>query len=457
MSNGGEASRALAQHLADLRLEDVAPQARDYAADLVLDAIVCALAADHAEDMEPFAAMARASGDQGPYTVIGRAEPTSLVAAAMTNGFRITAVTACDVYAPAEMHSMPAVLPPLLALAERESASGARLLTGVVAGLETVVRLARSFDRTEYKARGWHSPGVLGPFGGAAAAASVLELDAARTADALAIAGSQAAGTWAARGTPTVKFHQARAAFAGATSALLAAEGLSGASQILEADEGGMYVAYASGNPEEVLADWGHAWRLTDISLRLWPGGARVQPTIAAVQQIVQSQGIGWDDVERVAIHVAPAIARDQAWAARPTSTFAALASIHFTAALTFRYGTAAPGRFVESGYQDPELGEFIESRLEVVPDEAVPPLGSRVLVTTKTGRSSEASVDVPRGNPRSRATRDELAAKAHLFADDRIGADAVDELIGLVRGIAAEPTLDRLLSILRRDAHTLR
>lgn len=453
MSESDEATHALADRLANLRLADVPQEVRAFAADLLLDAIICALAADHAEDIEPFSQMAKIVGGPGETTVIGRADGASMAEAVMVNGFRITAVTACDVFAPAEMHAMPAVLPPLLAVAEHRGSTGSDLLLGVICGLETVVRLANIFDRTEYKGRGWHSPGVIGPFGGAAAAASVLGLDADGTAEALAIAGSQAAGTWAARGTPTVKFHQARAAFAGVTSALLAAEGFTGARRILEAEEGGMLRAYAGGDPEALTASWGEQWMLQGMSLRLWPGGARVQPTIAASQQIVQSTCLSFDDIQRVEIHVAPQIAKAQGWAARPATTFAALASIPFTAALTFKYGAAAPSRFTATSYMDPSLVEFLESHVDVVSDGAVPPLGSRVVVVSRDGSTAEATVDVPRGDPRSRATRDELAAKAHLFADDRIGPEQVDELVEHVRGIADQPTLDGLIASIRRDA----
>ncbi len=445
-------TRELAARLASLSLDDVAPSARDFATDLLLDAIVCALAADHAEDIAPFAAMADAVGGPGDSTIIGRADGASLATATMTNGFRVTAVTACDVYAPAEMHSTPAIVPPALALAERGAASGADFLTAVIVGLETVVRLARSFDRTEYKARGWHSPGVIGPFGGAAAAASVLGLDEAGMAEALAMAGSQSAGTWAARGTPTVKFHQSRAALAGLTSGLLAAEGFTGAAAILTADEGGMFTAFASGDPERITDAFGSEWALEEISMRLWPGGARVQPTLTAAQEVLASRPVGWDEIDRVVVRVAPAIARAQAWAARPESTFAALASIHFTLAVTLRDGSAAPSQFVAESYRDPELRDFIDHRLEVVGDDAVPALGSTVTITARDGSTAEASVSIPRGDPRSRPTRDELAAKAHRFADDRIGADAVDELVGFVRGIADTPNLDPLVALLRRD-----
>jgi 2-methylcitrate dehydratase PrpD len=348
------------------------------------------------------------------------------------------------------MHSTPAVVPPALALAERGGASGATLLAAVIAGMETVVRIARSFDRTEYKARGWHSPGVIGPFGGAAAAARVLGLDAEATAQALAIAGSQSAGTWAARGSPTVKFHQARAAMAGLTSALLAQSEFEGARSILAAEEGGMYRAFAAGEPSAVTEGFGTEWALEGISMRLWPGGARVQPTISAARDLIGRTPVAWNEIERATVRVAPAIAAAQAWAARPETTFAALASIHFSVALMLRDGTAAPSQFVASSYRDPEVRAFIDDRLEVIGDEEVAALGANVELVTRDGSRHSGSVSVPRGDPRSRATRDELGAKAHTFGDDRIGADAVDELIGLVRTIDAQPRLDRILELVR-------
>ncbi|HYI65786.1 MAG TPA: MmgE/PrpD family protein [Candidatus Limnocylindrales bacterium] len=450
MSEPRDPTHELAAVLSGLRLEDVAPPARAYATDLLLDALVCALAADHAEDTAPFDVFANALGGEGSSTVIGVAERRAMTSAALLNGFRITAVTACDVYAPAEMHTMPAALPPALAIAERDGASGAALLTAVIAGLETAVRLARSFDRDAYKGRGWHSPGVIGPFAGAAAAASVLGLDADGMRNALALAGSQAAGTWAARGTPTVKFHQARAAHAGLMSGLLAGEGFEAAREIMTAPEGGIYVAYADGDGERVLAGLGSDWALEDISLRLWPGGARVQPSIAATSQAVAGSLPAWEEIKRVTVRVEPSVAKAQAWAARPETTFAALASIPFTVALTLRYGSAAPSKFGADGYGDPRILDFITNRVEVIGDPAVPVKGAAVIVATTDGTVREGSVDVPRGDPKSRATRDELAAKAHLFGDDRIGSESVDELIGRVRAIELEPNLDAVLGLVR-------
>ena len=451
MSMAADPTEALAAFVANLRLDDVPAPVRERAADLLLDAVVCALAADHAEDLAPFGSMVDAIDPaHGDATVLGSHERRSAAAAVLLNGFRITAVTACDVYAPAEMHSTPAVVPPALALAERDGASGADLLRAVVVGLETATRIARSFDRPTYRERGWHSPGIIGPFGGAAAGAAILGLPAEIVRNALAIAGSQAAGTWAQRGTPTVKFHQARAAHAGLMSALLAASEFGGASRVFTAPEGGLYTAIAAGDPELATAALGEHWELMEISVRLFPGGARVQPAVAAAIAALGGSALDPDSVSAVEVRVAPDIARAQAWAASPTSTFAALASIHFGVALTLHDGAAAPAGFTAERYGDPSLQAFMAERLTVVPDDDVPTLGARVRITTADGRILDGAVDRPRGDPRTPATRDELATKAHRFGDERLGSAVIDELVERMRSIDREPDVRPLLAIVR-------
>ena len=117
------------------------------------------------------------------------------------------------------------VVPPALAIAERNGASGRALISAVAAGLETTVRVGLGTKYPAFRARGWHSPGVIGPFGGAAAAGKLLGLDAERQRNAFGLAGSQSAGTFAQWGTPTIKFHQSRGALSGLLAALLAEQG----------------------------------------------------------------------------------------------------------------------------------------------------------------------------------------------------------------------------------------
>ena len=66
---------------------------------------------------------------------------------------------------------------------------------------------------------------------------------------AFGLAGSQAAGTFAAWGTSSVKFHQFRGALSGLMAALLAEEGFVATRQFLTAPDGGFYSTYSGGDP----------------------------------------------------------------------------------------------------------------------------------------------------------------------------------------------------------------
>ncbi|NIQ26666.1 MAG: MmgE/PrpD family protein, partial [Gammaproteobacteria bacterium] len=83
--------------------------------------------------------------------------------------FLITAVTMCDTHRATLTHIMPEVLPPALAIAERDGLSGRDLLSGIIAGCEIATRIGLGLDYPVFRAKGWHGPGVLGPFGAAAA------------------------------------------------------------------------------------------------------------------------------------------------------------------------------------------------------------------------------------------------------------------------------------------------
>jgi 2-methylcitrate dehydratase PrpD len=439
----------LAAFVAGLSLDAVPAEVREHAKDLLLDAIGCQLAADHGDETSMFNAMLDAVGGEGPSTVVGDPRTRAMASAVLLNSFRTTAVTACDVYAPADLHTTPEIVPPVIALAEREGTSGTDALVAVIAGLEVITRLARGFDYPEFRRRGWHSPGVVGPLAAAAASASILGMGPEATTHAMAVAGSTSAGTWAASSTPTVKFHQSRASLTGFLSAMLAYEGFTGSSAILTHEQGGLFVAYAPGDPEKVVADLGIDWELHRISLRLWPGGARLQPSMTAASRVLSEDPIGWEEIESVVVKVAPAMGAMQSWAARPKGTFAALASIPYAVAVTLRYGSPGVEHFGAASYEDPGIVGFLD-RITVEGDPDVPALGATLEVTGRDGRVRTASVETPKGHPKSAATRDELTAKVRRCAPDRMSSESVDELTGRVRAIEDEPNLDRILELVR-------
>src|SRR5580693_1655560 len=188
-----EATQTLAKFAATLRYEDIPERARDHCKNLLLDALACAVAGRLGEETGQVAALASALAQSDESSVIG-GDYLSLAGATLLNGYLITAVTMCDVHRETMTHVTPEVMPPALAIAERDGLSGRALLTALAAGCEVTTRVGIGTDYPKFRARGWHGPGIFGPFGAAAAVGSLLKFDADTMARAFGLAGSQAAG-----------------------------------------------------------------------------------------------------------------------------------------------------------------------------------------------------------------------------------------------------------------------
>jgi 2-methylcitrate dehydratase PrpD len=421
----------LAAFVHDLSDRDIPAAVKERVKDLLIDAIACALAADKAEEISQLDALADLLGSAPEATVAGRHERRSLAAATLLNAYRITALTACDVYTPAHFHVTPEVVPPALAIAEQRAASGRDLLVAVTAGLEVATRVASGLDYATFRARGWHTPGVAGPFGGAAAVGKLAGLDTLRLRNGLGLAGSQAAGTWAAWGTPTVKFHQARAALSGLLAGLLAETGFAAAEDVLTNPDGGLLAAYAGGGrPDLIVADLGERWELTRISLRPWPGATPLQPVITALFQLIEAGRLPSTHVRAVRIFVAPAVKQQHARFRHPTGTFEAMLSVDYAAAALVRYGRLGIEEFLPATYGQRELHDLIDKQIEVEVDPALSPLACRVEVTDDTGGIDVTAVDLPKGHPDDPAPRELLVEKFRRFAVGVLEPSSTEEVL---------------------------
>src|SRR5580698_8739727 len=297
-----EATQALAQFAAALRYEDIPLRAREHCKTLLLDALACAVAGRLGEETGQVAALASALAQSAEASVVG-GRHLSLAGATLLNAYLVTAVTMCDVHRETMTHITPEIVPPALAIAERDGLSGRALLVAIAAGSEVATRIGIGLDYPVFRARGWHGPGILGPFGAAAAVGSLLRFDADTMARAFGLAGSQAAGTFAAWGTPTVKFHQCRGALSGLMAALLAQQKFVATREFLTAKDGGLYHAYVDGGaPDAAIADLGTRWELEQIAMRLWPSATLIQGMITALFELLDKHAIDTAGIRKIRV-----------------------------------------------------------------------------------------------------------------------------------------------------------
>src|SRR5262249_49876494 len=146
---------------------------------------------------------------------------TGMLDAALINGTASHALDFDDMSNPLGGHPTAPILPALFALADTRALTGQDFITAYVAGFETENRIGRRGNFHHY-VKGWHATPCCGIFATARAVAPLLKLDEARTATALAIAASLAAGLKANFGTMTKPLHVGHCARSGLFAALLA-------------------------------------------------------------------------------------------------------------------------------------------------------------------------------------------------------------------------------------------
>jgi 2-methylcitrate dehydratase PrpD len=138
----------------------------------------------------------------GPCTIIASNSKASLHDAALVNGAVSHALDYDDVNRLMHGHPTVPVAASVLALGEMMGKSGRDVLTAFIAGYEVECRLGDMCGDGHYE-HGFHATGTMGTFGAAAGAANLLGLDAEKTAMALGIAASEAAGLKINFGTMT--------------------------------------------------------------------------------------------------------------------------------------------------------------------------------------------------------------------------------------------------------------
>ena len=439
----------LARFIAQLQYEDLPVAIRERVKDILLDTLASAIAGRQGHESPQVRALARALGSSGEASVIG-GERLSLAGATLLNGYLITAVTVCDVHRPTLCHVTPQVVPPALALAERAGASGKALLLAVAAGLETTVRVGLGTKYPAFRARGWHSPGVIGPFGGAAAAGKLLGLDAERQLMAFGLAGSQSAGTFAHWGTPTIKFHQSRGALSGLMAGLLAEQGFLASREILAHEDGGIFNSYSDGgNPDAVVADLGRRWTLEQISLRLWPGASSTQSATTALFALIKAHDIRPEQVAEVRIGLSKEV-YDMHGTLGWDDKFKALLSAPYVTAIVLHDRRCWLDQFEPARFQDPVVGAFARERIKIRIDPGIEGTAALVEIKTTDGVTHVDRRAVAKGDPADPLTRAEIQDKLRTAAAGFLADEAVERIIALVDGLERLDDARDLLAAVR-------
>jgi 2-methylcitrate dehydratase PrpD len=446
-------SRLLAGSLAAARFEDLPEEIVDHARRAVLDWAGSALAGAFEPPAEMIRSVVAGFGVSEEATVFpdGRA---SAPGAALANGVATHILEYDDVHKGSTLHAAAPVIPAALAVAEREHASGRAFLLAVVLGYEAALRIGEAVNPSHY--RHFHPTGTAATFGAAAAAGSLLGLDADRMLDALGTAGTTAAGLWEfnADGAMSKHLHPGKAAFNGILAADLAARGFTGATRILEGERG-FFAAMSDGADATRITDGlGVHWKIAENCYKLHSCCGHTHTAIDAALDLRAE--IGPDPASRIAaIRIETygpgyAIVREM----NPRTPYQAKFSLAYVVAAALAEGAAGLPQFNEDRYSpegtvEPVIAGLL-AKTSVSVSDALTTMypaawPARLEIALTDGRTLRGGGDFPRGNPEAPATTEALAAKATSLIVPRYGEATAARI---VRQIAALDTVPDMAAL---------
>lgn len=387
--------RALAERIAALRYDDLPPEALQWSRIALLDTIGVALAGS-TEDAPQIACQALGlDSSTGPSLVLGAARRAAPLDAAFLNAISAHVLDFDNTTNSMGGHVAATMVPALLAAAEAFDASGRDLLVAHVAGFETGARIGRGVN-FHHSEKGWHPTSTLGVFAVAAACARLLELDAARTAAALAIATSLAAGHKANFGTMTKSLHTGQCARSGVMAALLARRGFTANDTAFEHKQGFLEVFNGRGHYDvaRIVEAWGDPFDIVSpgAGYKLYPCCASTQGAVDAALELVRKHGrLDPDAIERIETGTPP---RGLMHTDRPDpqSSLEAKFSVQYCVARALLDGNVRLRDFEGDAYRQPAVRRLLALVRSRAQTET--PFGATVTVTLRDGTRTSASVE---------------------------------------------------------------
>jgi 2-methylcitrate dehydratase PrpD len=455
VSAGETLAHRLAAECGALRDWRLAPDVAARATDLLRDYVGVTLGGAGVESSVVLRRGLRTLDPGGRATVLGTPERLSVAGAALANGAAAHALEMDDTHQAGSIHLGATVFSAALAAAELRGVDGSTVLRAAVAGYEVAGRLACALDPAAHYRRGFHPTGTCGTFGAAAAAGVVFGLDDSALASALGIAGSQAAGSmeFLADGAWTKRLHPGWAAAAGLHAAAFAEAGFRAPASVFEG-RFGVLAAYSDGADPRALHG-GRGWALCATSVKPHACCRYMQGPIDATLALRASEGLTPEVVARVEVGMLaagmPIVCEPASAKRRPTSVVDAQFSLPFGIAVALVRGRASPAEFTPETCADPRVRAIMD-RVVAVPDPALDaryPAAwpSWVRIVLSGGRTLEARVDHPRGDPENFPSPAELDAKFRTLAGRALGAGGVARLAAEIDALSAAPSVVSLLA----------
>ena len=445
-------ARELARHVRDLAFQDLPSDVVHQTKRLVLDTLGCAIGGYTSEASRIIQEVVKELGHSEEATVFGSGLRTSCLNAALANGamvryldyndtaFIIQGETYRTGYHPSE------VIPPILALAERQHLSGKDVITAINLGYDLSLAFLEGIIGEGMEKRGWNGD-TRGAFMMPLVAGKILGLTEDQMQNAVGISGSCHAvfgilDTPAEEYTMTKNIRFPMMSYAGILAAMLAQKDFTGPASMIEGHDGFVEVIMEGNYDLDKLLRFKGKFAIRETCVKSIIADFSSHGHLTATLTLAREHDIKPEDVIEVRITTSKRCAEHTGDPVKkyPKNKETADHSSYYLTAIAIIDREIGPDQFTPEKYNDPKVRELIDKVvLQGDPKlDKFRPAGISEIIT-KQGKKYSLRVDYPRGHARNPMTDEEVVDKFKSMASNHMSEDHVDQVIDTVF------TLDKL------------
>ena len=425
----------------------------------LLDSVGCALGGYQQHDVKIALAVLDEIAGSGPATVIGTGKRIDPVSASLANGLMIRCMDYNDIYWKQDPSHPSDIFPAALAGCERAKSDGKELIVGLVLGHEFEMRFCEAAF-PGIRERGWHHA-TLTAFVSPIVAGRAMHLGWEQIQHAIGISASRHAtlgAVTAGKLTMMKNTVDPMATQSGVLAAFMAEKGYTGPEHVVDGKEGLTHCFGPSWKLNLLTDGLGESWHITQCGMKAFPTEALTHTPISAVLDIVKSNDLKSEQVEKVQIRSLARAADILSDPSKydPRSKETADHSLPYVIAAAIAERQVTPVQFEMKKIMDPTIRAQLK-KVEVVADpeiEKVFPALQRVIVnlTTTDGRTFTKQLDYPKGDPRNPLSDAEVEEKFAALAEGVLSDGAQKKLKQAIWNLEKVGSVSKLMALMKAD-----
>ena len=451
-------TRALCQYVAQAHYKDIPKEVIESTKPYILDSIGNSIGGSRLEPGKIIIELLESMGGTAEASVMATGKEVPLLHAVYLNSFLANVLDFDDTYTNMA-HPGATVIPPAIGVGEKIKATGQQLLTAVVVGYETSLRIGLAIVATPERYKQVWGLSTWQIFGATAASGKLLNLDEEQMRNAFGLGGVNAPIPYARKLGMEVeerpfawsKNNYGWASMGGVLGSLLAQKGFLGNRHILDGERG-FWVMAGSDRCDfgKMVEGLGEKYLLPNTSFKPYASCRWTHSTVDACLAILEKHGVGPDDVRSVTVKGMYEVAHSLA-EKKPKNIIDAQFSIPYLIGLCITGNSPAKG-LSEAHLEDSTIQSLAEKvNVEVDPEadrlyfEKAGVMVSTVIIETNGNERFEESVMYPKGSPEASMSTEELETKFLALTTPVIGEPRAKKILERVMSLETMENISSL------------